>query len=214
MKAGSLQTSFMNGNELVVGLLYEGTLDGSPLVTLVTRLSARNDLSFLHYKSEGPILKDLSPAAKYFFDGAAAKIATIGVYVSDADKDLNRERDIKEWVEDYKFSEPTRRIAVAVPAPTFEQWFVVEEDCIKATFGLAHTEPLPFSEIRHPKARLIRIINEFGGFNYTMSIVDWYVEFAERINLQSLEARDASFSRFADSFRETLNESPPGRLQL
>lgn len=195
----------MKGDSLTLGFLYEGTMDESPLEVLIKRLIGSEKISFLHWKAEGGIIPELVPASKYFFEGAAGKVARFAVFVSDSDGDVEKEKEITKWVKDYNVLYSERLIVIAVPAPCLEEWFIVESDAIKIIYNLKSTEPLPFKEITHPKTRLGHLIGMYSGNDYTMSPLDWYVEFAKNVNLESLEYRDSSFAKFAQELRDVMS---------
>ncbi len=187
---------------MLIGLLYEGKRDESAISSLIKRIledCVKEDLRFIQYKAEGPIINKINPALKTFF--GLKESAEIAVFFSDQDKDPNHCKNLEiKTREELATHYSGRKVVFAFPSPHFENWFIVEENSLKELYELERGEKLPFSEIKYPKSRLERI-HETANIEM-LTITKAYTKLAEGIDIKLLKDKDRDFKRLHNELRE------------
>lgn len=187
---------------MIIGILAESSNDSEPLKEIIKKIltaELNTNLNFITFESNTGIFADMNKAAKLFFD--AEPNCHIAIYLNDLDDQPNRCKKIRQWATTYCSKNAQGIIVVGCPDPTFEQWFVSEENAIKNVLGLDSTKPLPHDG-QHPKARMEKMIYE--NPDITISKKSAYIDIAKKLNLTVLKDRDRSFKRFYEEFQESL----------
>lgn len=191
---------------MMVGLLFEGSLDREAIKVLTARLIANfapdKPVKFVFVKADGPIDVKMEPSAVRFFEEEDS--CDFAIFLSDVDKDpknVKRKR-INAWIRNY-FLKKNKSIIPVFPNPTFEQWFFAEENALKQIFpAMNPTSPIPYSDLK-PKERLKKIVIEFSN-DITVSPKDVYPLISEILDLHHLATKDVSFRRFNEKMGLTL----------
>lgn len=186
---------------MVIGILSESSYDSEPLKEIIKKFPNVNqaEISFIVHDSNTGIYADMTKAAALFFENSPS--CDFAIFLNDLDDQPERCRRIRSWATNYQNRHVTRKIIVGCPNPSFEQWFVNEENAIKRVLSLDSTEPLPYSELK-PKSRVEEMIYE--NANITITKKSAYIDIAKHLNLIVLGERDASFKRFYEEMSEVL----------
>lgn len=194
---------------MVIGILCESEDDFEVFSVLVRRslesLSFAGDIKFIPYCAEGSILSKLEPASIKFFKKYlhGSEKVDMAIYFSDLDGSDVRKTEINRWVTAHKQLNPNRVIVTAFTEPHFEQWFMVEKDCLRQVLpGIP--DVIPFSDCK-PKEQLRKLILKFSP-NLEVSSKETRKLIAEKVNLNSLGLRDADFKTFSNELRSAFRE--------
>lgn len=187
---------------MLVGILAENATDSEPLEEILINIFSQFSITpkFISVEAYGPIISKVDSANKLFFE--ASPSCNIAIYLNDLDKYQERCIKVRRLASTYVNSNPTAKIVVGCPKPTFEEWLLVEENAVKSILKLNPSSPIPHRTIADPKARLRKIIDENGDI--TMSYKDNYVEIAKLLNLDVLSGRDSAFKRFYNDLLERI----------
>lgn len=187
---------------MLVGILSENTTDSDPLKEIIIKILSEFSItpSFIVVDAYGPIVTKIESAYKLFFETSPS--CKIAVFLNDFDRYPERCAKVKRMASGYIANNPSAKIVVGCPKPTFEQWLLTEENAMKSVLRLNPSSPIPHRSITDPKARLQKIIDENGDI--TMSYKDNYVEIAKLLNLNVLIGRDSTFKRFYEDFLEFI----------
>jgi hypothetical protein len=190
-----------------IGLLYEGLLDENSLKILVGRIVAgssifsRNQITFTVQSSSGPIIPKMEIAAKIFFDGE--KRADFAVFMSDIDGQLERKKNITDWVKEY--SDRTGNIiVVGIAEPKYEHWLMKEGNAIKNLLSIPGDKSI-YDLSGDPKWQMANIYDEYNK-DSSFTLKNLYTEASEKIEIEYLKTRDKSFESFLHELSTTVSK--------
>ncbi|EKD44762.1 MAG: hypothetical protein ACD_71C00016G0002 [uncultured bacterium (gcode 4)] len=180
---------------MIIGILAESDNDSEPIKEIVNTILKPHisTIRFITYESGTGIFNDMLKASKLFFN--AEPSCDIALYLNDLDNQPERCRKIRKWATTYCSKNPSKIIIVGCPDPTFEQWFINEENSIKKVLNLNSSNPLPYTGL-HPKSRLENMI--YKNTDITISKKNAYIDIAKNLNMSLLIKKDKSFKRFYD----------------
>lgn len=190
-----------------IGLLREGKNDERPIKKLLEKI-ATGVISFNCIPGDGQIITKIPSSLEIFFGNAAEK-ADIAVLISDLDRYPNREKEVREILSKNKYFLQGEKIISGFPNPNFEQWIISEEDAIKTLFKLEGSQQLPHNDIKNPKDRLQKLIDESEfADDFTITNEEIYTKIVDKINLKTLAQRDTSFQKFLTEAEKVLKSKP------
>ncbi len=186
---------------MLLGLLYEGSLDEESVRTLVHRILTHDDcvtvgVEYKKYAADGPILGKIPAAMKTFF--ASPELAAAAIFFTDTDDDANKESLLLQRVSAQIEHYPHAVVIPALPHRSFEQWFFSEEVALKTFYGLEATQPVPY-ENSLPKSRL-KLIHDESAVESTLTKA--YSALTTQMDLRLLADKDRSFANFYRRIRQ------------
>ncbi len=190
---------------MIIGILAESSNDSEPLKEIIRKIiteKLNTNLSFITFESNTGIFADMNKASKLFFE--AEPNCHIAIYLNDLDDQPSRCKKIRQWATNYCSKNAQGIIVVGCPDPTFEQWFISEENAVKNVLGLDSAEPLPYNG-QHPKTRMENMV--YKNQDITISKKSAYINIAKKLNIGVLKERNRSFKRFYDEFVKSLQPS-------
>lgn len=185
--------------KITYGILSEGDSDLSSLSILCGRIAKIKGIELelnipLSKPANGPISDKVIRVRTEMFRKGGVQFAA---YFADADKDgfHKKVKFIKDVIRDIDTSWLDRAV-VGVPDRNLEAWLLEDQDMVKKILGIPGSLPLPHSEIKDPKEKLIRLVAEYG--DEAMTPTSFRLELANKIDLNILKRKSNSFRAFYD----------------
>lgn len=189
-----------------IGVLFEGKYD-QPILRIINRIlnshyNKSTLIDFTSQPSDGDIEGSLEPTIYLFF---TIEHCDLVVFVADkGKKSSQKDKSIKKKTKKLLQSiYPNGKLVFAFPEPEFEQWYLDEEDAVKKLLGLNFSSPLPHNEIKEPKERLEKIIDECEK-EIDETKMDIYLKLARNIDLNKLSLCSPSFKKFRSDLTRNI----------